>query len=69
LEGTQNILGVPERPEDIKRQLQDYFRLIDSGKLDEAKALRIKLEKLIGVDEPEFAKADVLIKRKEILGQ
>jgi predicted ATP-binding protein involved in virulence len=63
----ENILGVAERPESIKSQLQKYFRLIDEGKLEEARGLRTKLEKQIGTDEPQFAKADVLIRRKEIL--
>lgn len=65
----ENIFGVPERPQAIKDDLARYFRLIDKGKLSEALKLRRKLEDEIGRDEPEFAKADVLLRRKEILGK
>lgn len=65
----EEIMGVSERPDHIKRDLHKYFRLIDEGKMREAGKLRKKLEKEIGPDEPEFAKADVLIRRKEILGR
>lgn len=63
----EDLMGVDERPRRIKEKLRDFFRLIDEGKLDEAKALRQELEEEIGSDEPNFAKADVLIRRKEML--
>ncbi|HEX8826455.1 MAG TPA: AAA family ATPase [Archangium sp.] len=63
----EDLMGVDERPTRIKEQLQRFFRLIDEGNLDEAKALRQALEEEIGSDEPNFARADVLIRRKEML--
>jgi len=65
----EEIMGVSERPDHIKRDLHKYFQLIDEGKMREAEKLRKKLEKEIGPDEPEFVKADVLIRRKEIIGR
>jgi predicted ATP-binding protein involved in virulence len=63
----EDLMGVDARPERIKEQLVQFFRLIDEGKLDEAKALRRELEAQIGSDEPSFAKGEVLIRRKEML--
>lgn len=65
----EEIMGVSERPVEIKNKLREYFYLIDEGKLDYAHKLRLELENSIGSDEPEFAKADVLLRRKEILGK
>lgn len=65
----EDLMGVPERPQKIKDRLRNLFRLIDDGNLAEAKQLQKQLEDEIGVDEPEFASADVLIRRKEILGR
>jgi predicted ATP-binding protein involved in virulence len=63
----EDLMGVDERPKRIKEQLTQFFRFIDDGKLDEAKALRQQLEEEIGSDEPSFAKGEVLIRRKEML--
>ncbi|MBE9028193.1 AAA family ATPase [filamentous cyanobacterium LEGE 11480] len=65
----EDVMGVPERPAWSKHNLQKLFQLIDSGDLAAAKKLKDNLEHRIGEDEPEFAKADVLIRRKEILGR
>jgi predicted ATP-binding protein involved in virulence len=65
----EDVMGVPDRPEWSKHELQQLFRLIDSGDLSAARDLKNQLESAIGIDEPEFAKADVLIRRKEILGR
>jgi predicted ATP-binding protein involved in virulence len=65
----EDVMGVPERPEWTKQELRQLFRLIDSGDLPAARDLKTQLESAIGIDEPEFAKADVLIRRKEILGR
>jgi hypothetical protein len=62
-------MGVPDRPIHIKHRLQQLFHLIDDGDLDAAQQLKEQLEQQIGLDEPEFAKADVMIRRKEILGR
>jgi predicted ATP-binding protein involved in virulence len=61
----EDVMGVPERPEWTKQELRQLFRLIDSGDLPAARNLKNQLGSSIGIDEPEFAKADVLIRRKE----
>lgn len=64
----EDLMGVPERPERIKASLHRLFELIDDGQVNEARQLRQQLEQEIGVDEPEFSKADVLIWGQEVLG-
>ncbi|MDZ4785701.1 MAG: AAA family ATPase [bacterium] len=65
----EDLMEVPERPQEIKNRLRDLFRLIDAGNLTEARQMQKHLEAEIGDDEPEFASADVLIRRKEILSR
>ncbi|ARV57558.1 ATP-binding protein [Nostocales cyanobacterium HT-58-2] len=65
----EDLMGVSERPQEIKESLRDLFRLIDQGHLDRAKQLRQNLADEIGEDDPEFVRADVLIRRKEILNR
>lgn len=65
----EDLMGVSERPQEIKENLRDLFRLIDQGHLDRAKQLRQNLADEIGEDDPEFVRADVLIRRKEILNR
>jgi predicted ATP-binding protein involved in virulence len=65
----EDLMGVPDRPQQIKNQLQQLFHLIDDGNLAAAQQLKEQLEQQIGFDEPEFVKADVMIRRKEILGR
>lgn len=63
----EEIMGVSERPEEIKNKLRSYFYQIDKNNFSEAMQLRNELEKEIGPDEPEFARADILLRRKRIL--
>ncbi len=65
----EDLMEVPERPQKIKDSLQQLFRFIDDGNLEAAKELRQELVEKIGDDEPEFVRADVLIRRKEILNK
>ncbi|MDV2993308.1 MAG: DNA replication and repair protein RecF [Chroococcidiopsis sp. SAG 2025] len=65
----EDLMGVPERPQEIKNRLRDLFRLIDEGNLDGARELQKDLVAEIGADEPDFASAEVLIRRREILGR
>jgi len=65
----EDILGVASRPEDIKEELHDLYVLIQKQELKKAKELISKLENQIEGREPELVKAEVLIKRKEILGK
>ncbi|NET62407.1 MAG: AAA family ATPase, partial [Symploca sp. SIO2E6] len=59
-----DLMRVDERPKQIKQDLLALFRLIDAGDLDKARELRQQLSQEIGGGEPEFAKADMLIRRK-----
>ncbi|WP_254173131.1 AAA family ATPase [Planktothrix pseudagardhii] len=65
----EELMGVPDRPQDIKNRLRELFRLIDDGKITEAKQKQEQLEKEIGDDDPEFASADMLIRSQEILAE
>jgi len=65
----EELMGVSDRPEDIKKRLRELFRLIDDGKITEAKQMQEQLEKEIGDDDPEFASADMLIRSQEILAE
>ncbi len=58
-------MGTHERPEKIKRQLQNLFRIIDDGKLVDARKILSEITESIGSD-PELVKAGVLIRRKEV---
>ncbi|MDH6061525.1 AAA family ATPase [Chrysosporum bergii ANA360D] len=63
----EDLMNVPERPQEIKERLLELFRLIDAGNLEGARKVRQNLASEIGADEPEFVRADVLIRRKDIL--
>jgi len=65
----EDILGVESRPLQVKKELHQLYLLIKDGKIEDAKRLMTKLENEIEGREPELVKADVLIKRKEILGK
>ncbi|MFB2880433.1 AAA family ATPase [Floridanema aerugineum] len=65
----EDIMGVPDRPQQIKDSLRQLFQLIDAGNLDAAKELRHQISEEIGSDEPEFVRADVLMRRKEIFNR
>ncbi|NER52781.1 MAG: AAA family ATPase [Symploca sp. SIO1A3] len=49
-----DLMGVDERPEQIKQDLLQLFRLIDAGDLDKARELRQQLAQEIGGGELEF---------------
>ena len=59
------IMADDERPEEVQADLDKYFTLIRTGELDAAAKLRRQIEQKIGTNEPEFAKADVLLRKKE----
>lgn len=62
----EDIMGVSERPLEIKKEIQKLFEKIDDGDLKPAESLLAKLQIKIGSD-PELVKAGALIRRKEIL--
>jgi predicted ATP-binding protein involved in virulence len=65
----EDVMGDHERPAEVQEALLEMFRIIDRGDLDGARKQREELV-LAGLyeDEPVFAKADVLMRKKEILG-
>ncbi|BAZ08659.1 SMC domain protein [Calothrix sp. NIES-4071] len=65
----EDLMGVSERPQTIKNGLSDLFKLIEQGNLETAKQVRQNLATQIGEDDPEFVRADILIRRKEILNR
>ncbi len=56
------LMDTPARPADIRKRLDDMFACIDAGDVAGARAIREKLEAAIGVDEPEFVRADMLLR-------
>ncbi len=63
----EDVMGVTERPARIKERLDDYFHLLKLGRMEDARKLREQLAQEIGEDEPEFDRADMLIRAKELL--
>jgi len=65
----EDLMGLSTtRPKSIARRFTKVFRLINQGDLEKAKREILRLKEHIGAD-PELLKADVLIKRKEIIGR
>jgi predicted ATP-binding protein involved in virulence len=65
----ETLMGTPERPQQIKEDLRELFRLIDKGELGKAREFRQNLADKMGEEAPEFVRADWLIQRKEILNK
>ena len=66
-------MGIPERPEEIERLFNEYFKLISQFKLDEANFTKLKIleitkneENFIN-DELDFIKANVIIEQMKLL--
>ena len=64
----EDIMDVPARPKKIQTKLSKLFRAIEQDEMTEAKLLVSDIRGRIG-DDPELVKADVLIRRKEVLGK
>lgn len=64
----EDIMKVPEREERIKEELKKLFLEIEKGQLEEASKNLAKIKREIGQD-PELTEAQVLIRRKQILGK
>ena len=65
----ETLMGTPERPQEIKEDLRELFRLIDKGELGKARQFRQELAHKMGEEDPEFVRADWLIQRKEIINK
>lgn len=64
----EDIMNVPARPVEIGNKLAELFRAIERRKLQKAGRILRELRSEIGVD-PDLVKADVLIRRKELVGE
>ena len=64
----EDLMGVPERPPEIKRRFEALFALIDDNKFEPARKVIAELKEAIHAD-PELVKAETIIRRKEILGK
>jgi predicted ATP-binding protein involved in virulence len=65
----EDLMDETERPAEIQDQLAKLFSLIHQGQLREAQELVNQLAATIGASEPELNKAEVMIKRREIIGR
>lgn len=65
----QEVMGVAERPPDVKEELERLFRYLAAGETERAEQLRSNLEDRLGEDEPMLVRADVFKKRREVLGK
>jgi predicted ATP-binding protein involved in virulence len=64
----EDLLGVDARPIEEKEKIHTLYQLIQQNELENAKVLLNELGNTIGED-PELARAESLIKRKEIIGK
>lgn len=65
----EDLMGLDTtRPDSVKESLSSIYSSIDSGELYLAKTKIVELKQLIGED-PDLVKAEVLIRRKEIIGK
>ncbi|WP_411390596.1 AAA family ATPase [Pseudomonas sp. MPB23] len=64
----EEVMGVPERAPEVEVLLSELFSTIEDNELEKAKTLLLALKEL-APDLPEFAGAQALIRRKEILGK
>lgn len=64
----EDIMNVPERPQEVKDKLTKLFLAIERGNMPTAKQLLSDMQREVGTD-PDLVKANVLIHRKEVLGK
>lgn len=65
----EDLMGLETtRPSEVKDELRKIYEQIDNNEINEAKASISRLGRQIGED-PELVKANVLIKRKELIGR
>ena len=65
----EDLMGLETtRPNEVDSDLSRIFKTIDAGKLEEARSQITNLRQKIGAD-PELVKAEVLIKRRELISK
>jgi len=60
-------METPSRNEATRHEIDDLYRLIDTGKLQEARIGLNELRSSIG-DDPEITRIAAVLKRREVLG-
>jgi predicted ATP-binding protein involved in virulence len=65
----EDILGVSKRPQEIADRLQELFEYINDNNLEDARKIVTELRERIGSGEPELARAEATIARREIIGR
>jgi predicted ATP-binding protein involved in virulence len=65
----EDLLDVDARPTEIKNRIKELYKLIDLNEIENAKLEIDLLSKILVGGDPELVKANVLIKRKEIIGK
>ncbi len=63
------LMETGERPPEVQAKILQIFRLIEQGELVKVKELLQELTQIMDSEDPILLKADVLIKRKEILNR
>ena len=65
----EDLMGLATtRPDSVESDLRSLFLAIDRGELQPARGQIEALRRTIG-DDPDLVRADVLIRRKEIIGK
>ena len=64
----EDVMGVVDRPAEVKARIASLFAAIDAGRLDDAVRCRDELWETVGRD-PEITRADTLIHRGRVLGR
>ena len=65
----EDLMGLKTtRPEEVASELDSIFKTINTGNLEDAHKKIAKLKLKIGAD-PELVKAEVLMKRRELIGK
>jgi predicted ATP-binding protein involved in virulence len=62
----EDVLGVPERPEAVRAQIDEMARVLDEGRYEEAKTLVDALEAHLGPDDPAVIRARWILDREAV---
>jgi predicted ATP-binding protein involved in virulence len=65
----EDIMEVDARPTKLKEKIHEVFVSIQNNEIEKAKQLITELQIEMNGDDPELVKANVLIKRKNIIGK
>jgi predicted ATP-binding protein involved in virulence len=65
----EEVMGVEDRPPEIKEKVMRYLELIDDYEMEKARELEAELALELGDDYPELVKGRARTRRKEILGK